>query len=713
MEVPTDYTKVHAYKLDTSLDEPLVREIFETCGDVEAVTVVQKLARNGVWVPKGDAIITYSHHESAKKAVGTLNNTQQGSRVMRVTPWVDRDLLVGAPPARPSKLNQHLKFLSLYGIYIKDEQKNLKCELIRAQEEVKRNQSVPLVIGQFMEPIDQHTGIVEPTTRTHPIPSNSFDRSMYKRDPEFFGAHGKERYRSKFAQQAREEHRSGMKPFASGGKKNGAEDAETLVDRMILSLVEPNYKWSTPEPVWESSPQQKASFTAPPTDYAILPPITCPVSIPQDYYNAPPGYYGNLSRVSLIPDGFFACPVFRDLVMLSENQILLPTWLWLLDSKRRDKIIRKFERYVGDFYSQRGFVRRPAIHMPPSDLKHYQQKLEYAKVKGVARSNMTTDGDCEDWDRDLHLDEANRELDKQVEVERKEERLRTFYGQYAIEYMPLPPGYGGSADHDDGDPHGQYSYIDEAGNEWGPFNARLMNAWHAAGAFDVDDEILIARKDANEFEPLGYWIEEFGTETPFPEEIVREVGMEVDADGDVKMGVPMERRGLAFDPSFLSQYSIPRADSTDPLQYRFLAAATAEGYPTGQYQQQDVRANVPWGYAGTGGHQQQQQQQQGYGDPDAAYDQAAYQQAREGYSKQHGDATYAGYGTEDQCATRAAADGQAMGQIASLDSTGQTTTRPNDTVLTTAQPFIPMDIDRAPGTGGEDVGGFGEGGSSQ
>jgi len=34
-------------------------------------------------------------------------------------------------------------------------QRSLKRELIRAQEEIKRIQSVPLVIGQFMEAIDQ------------------------------------------------------------------------------------------------------------------------------------------------------------------------------------------------------------------------------------------------------------------------------------------------------------------------------------------------------------------------------------------------------------------------------------------------------------------------------------------------------------------------------------------------------------------------------
>ena len=36
--------------------------------------------------------------------------------------------------------------------------------MIYAQEEVKRIQSVPLVIGQFLEAVDQNTGIVGSTT---------------------------------------------------------------------------------------------------------------------------------------------------------------------------------------------------------------------------------------------------------------------------------------------------------------------------------------------------------------------------------------------------------------------------------------------------------------------------------------------------------------------------------------------------------------------
>jgi 26S proteasome regulatory subunit T3 len=47
---------------------------------------------------------------------------------------------------------------------IEDEQENLKRELLRAQEEVKGIQSVPIVIGQFIEMVDQNNGIVGSTT---------------------------------------------------------------------------------------------------------------------------------------------------------------------------------------------------------------------------------------------------------------------------------------------------------------------------------------------------------------------------------------------------------------------------------------------------------------------------------------------------------------------------------------------------------------------
>ena len=66
--------------------------------------------------------------------------------------------------AQLKSLQRQLEFLDIQEEYIKDEQKNLKRELLRAQEEVKRIQSVPLVIGQFLEMVDANNGIVGSTT---------------------------------------------------------------------------------------------------------------------------------------------------------------------------------------------------------------------------------------------------------------------------------------------------------------------------------------------------------------------------------------------------------------------------------------------------------------------------------------------------------------------------------------------------------------------
>ncbi|NXL93224.1 PRS6B protein, partial [Alectura lathami] len=66
--------------------------------------------------------------------------------------------------SRYKKLQQELEFLEVQEEYIKDEQKNLKKEFLHAQEEVKRIQSIPLVIGQFLEAVDQNTAIVGSTT---------------------------------------------------------------------------------------------------------------------------------------------------------------------------------------------------------------------------------------------------------------------------------------------------------------------------------------------------------------------------------------------------------------------------------------------------------------------------------------------------------------------------------------------------------------------
>jgi 26S proteasome regulatory subunit T3 len=63
-------------------------------------------------------------------------------------------------------LQRQLEFLEVQEEYVKTELKNLKKEMLHAQEEIKRIQSVPLVIGQFLEAVDQNTGIVGSTTGT-------------------------------------------------------------------------------------------------------------------------------------------------------------------------------------------------------------------------------------------------------------------------------------------------------------------------------------------------------------------------------------------------------------------------------------------------------------------------------------------------------------------------------------------------------------------
>ncbi|KAG4303442.1 hypothetical protein PCK1_000406 [Pneumocystis canis] len=78
-------------------------------------------------------------------------------------------LTINDPYTRLKCLQRHLEMLELQETFIKDDQKSLKRELIRAQEEVKRIQSVPLVIGQFLEAIDENTAIVGSTTGSNYI----------------------------------------------------------------------------------------------------------------------------------------------------------------------------------------------------------------------------------------------------------------------------------------------------------------------------------------------------------------------------------------------------------------------------------------------------------------------------------------------------------------------------------------------------------------
>ena len=61
---------------------------------------------------------------------------------------------------RTKALKEELEFLSIREEFVKDEQKNLKREYIRAKEEVTRIKSVPLVMGQFVEMINENYALV-------------------------------------------------------------------------------------------------------------------------------------------------------------------------------------------------------------------------------------------------------------------------------------------------------------------------------------------------------------------------------------------------------------------------------------------------------------------------------------------------------------------------------------------------------------------------
>lgn len=58
------------------------------------------------------------------------------------------------------QLEKEYRFLEIQEEYLKTEQKNLRRELKRASEEISRIKSVPLVVGQFLEMIDEFHGLI-------------------------------------------------------------------------------------------------------------------------------------------------------------------------------------------------------------------------------------------------------------------------------------------------------------------------------------------------------------------------------------------------------------------------------------------------------------------------------------------------------------------------------------------------------------------------
>ena len=48
-----------------------------------------------------------------------------------------------------------MEFMNIREDHVKDDIKNLRQELVHGKEEIKRIQSVPLVVGQFINIVDE------------------------------------------------------------------------------------------------------------------------------------------------------------------------------------------------------------------------------------------------------------------------------------------------------------------------------------------------------------------------------------------------------------------------------------------------------------------------------------------------------------------------------------------------------------------------------
>lgn len=64
---------------------------------------------------------------------------------------------------------KELELLNIRAEYVREEIEVLKREVARAREEIKRVRSVPLVMGQFLEPVDANTAIVSSTAGANTV----------------------------------------------------------------------------------------------------------------------------------------------------------------------------------------------------------------------------------------------------------------------------------------------------------------------------------------------------------------------------------------------------------------------------------------------------------------------------------------------------------------------------------------------------------------
>lgn len=107
----------------------------------------------------------------------------QGSVETTKTPTTTMSSLpTGELHLRLKALQDQLEFYSLQEEFIKEEQRSLRRELLRSQEEVKRIKAIPLLVGQFYEAIDQGTGIASATGTSSNIVKilSTLDREMLR-----------------------------------------------------------------------------------------------------------------------------------------------------------------------------------------------------------------------------------------------------------------------------------------------------------------------------------------------------------------------------------------------------------------------------------------------------------------------------------------------------------------------------------------------------
>jgi len=150
--------------------EAALKQIKETVGKQEGLAVGALTSENrDVWADLRDHLVSLSPgNAEALKEIGIFDQPKEVAALLPIV----KELQDGEPEAsvqvddylKYKKLEKQLEHLDVMEEYIKLETGNLEKELLHAQEEVKRIQSVPLVIGQFLEAVDQDHAIVGSTT---------------------------------------------------------------------------------------------------------------------------------------------------------------------------------------------------------------------------------------------------------------------------------------------------------------------------------------------------------------------------------------------------------------------------------------------------------------------------------------------------------------------------------------------------------------------